>query len=40
MFPENALAAAAYLFEIANGNRLGEYEISEVERYGLSGGDE
>ena len=35
-FPENAIAAAAFLFEQANGNKLSEFEEAEIERHGLS----
>ncbi len=35
-FPEEAIAAAAFLFERVNGNKLSKFEIDEIERCGLS----
>lgn len=35
-FPGNAIVAAAYLFDKANGNKLTEFEADEIERHGLS----
>jgi hypothetical protein len=33
--PTEAINAAAYVFEGANGNTLGEWQISEIDQYGL-----
>ena len=37
--PEDAILAAAYLFEQANGRALDEFEIGEIACHGLSGAD-
>ncbi|MCB1079940.1 MAG: hypothetical protein KDM63_15640 [Verrucomicrobiae bacterium] len=36
---EAAIPAAAFLFEEANGNPVGEFEVAEMIRHGLSGQD-
>ena len=38
-FPEDAIPAAAFLFELARGVPLGPHEISEIQRHGLDGVD-
>lgn len=39
IFPENALAAAAFLFEGLNGHSLGSFEKSEIDKCDLAATD-
>ncbi len=36
-FPENGIAAAAFLFEKAHGSQLSEFEQREIDRHGFDG---
>ncbi len=38
-FPENAVAAVAFLFESENGRKLSEFELDEIRRHELEDSD-
>src|SRR5258708_7500464 len=38
-FPQEAIAAAAFAFEAARGNELGEFEETKIAKYGLTNVD-
>lgn len=38
-FPDNAIAAVAFLFESKNGRKLSDFELSEIRRHELEDSD-